>query len=104
MAIVRTHLGNIKGPPGDKGDTGPAGPQGEQGIQGIQGSKGDKGDKGDTGPRGPEGPRGINGVAVQTTGFVAFNVTENGILQCTYTGDERPGYSINDDGHLILEL
>lgn len=70
-------LGNIKGPRGEQG------PQGIQGIQGIQGER---------------------GVAVQTAGYVAFNVTEDGILQCTYTGEERPNYSINTDGHLILDM
>ena len=49
------------------------------------------------------GPRGLNGVAVQTSGYVAFNVTEDGILQCTYSGDAQPNYYINDEGHLIYE-
>lgn len=49
MAIVKTHLGNIKGPRGEQGVPGPAGPQGVQGIPGIPGIPGDKGDKGDKG-------------------------------------------------------
>lgn len=103
-------------PRGMKGDTGERGPQGIQGIQGIQGEtgaqgvKGEKGDQGETGPRGPqgiqgpEGPQGLAGVAVQTEGYVTFSVTEDGILRCTYTGDEQPDYSINKDGHLILTI
>jgi hypothetical protein len=43
-------------------------------------------------------------VAVQTAGYVTFNVTADGILQCTYTGDEQPNYSINADGYLLLEI
>ena len=77
------------------------GPRGVQGIQGIQGVVGPRGAQG---VQGPPGPQGVAGVAVQTTGYVTFNVTEDGILQCTYTGDEAPNYTINDDGHLILEL
>lgn len=49
--------------------------------------KGEKGDKGDAG-----------------SGYVYFSIAEDGILQCTYTGDEQPNYSINSDGYLILEL
>lgn len=71
---------------GEKGEQGPAGPQGIQG------------------PAGPQGERGFSGVAVATAGLVAFNVTEDGILQCSYTGDEQPDYSINSDGHLILNI
>ena len=71
---------------GAQGPQGATGPQGPQGIQGT------------------EGPQGIAGVAVATSGMVAFNVTEDGILQCSYTGDEQPNYSINEDGHLIFEI
>lgn len=63
-----------------------------------------KGDKGERGEQGPQGPQGIAGVAVQTSGYVAFNVTADGILQCTYSGDEQPNYYINDEGHLVLNV
>ncbi len=89
---------------GDQGEQGAQGPQGVQGIQGIQGVQGVQGEQGIQGPRGPEGPRGIDGVAVQTAGMVSFNVTEDGILQCSYTGDEQPNYYINDEGHLCLDI
>ena len=113
------------GPAGPQGETGPAGPQGiqgerglqgeqgpqgKQGIQGIQGERGIQGETGPAGPQGiqgpagPQGERGFSGVAVATAGLVAFNVTEDGILQCSYTGDEQPDYSINSDGHLILNI
>lgn len=58
---------------------------------------------GPQGPQGPEGPRGFSGVAVQTTGYVAFNVTEDGMLQCSYTGDAQPNYYINEEGHLCFD-
>lgn len=86
---------------------GPQGVQGIQGIQGepgIQGPQGEQGIQGPVGATGPQGPQGIAGVAVATAGYVAFNVTEDGILQCTYTGDSQPNYSINADGYLILEI
>lgn len=73
-------------PRGEAGAQGPVGPAGPQGVQG------------------PEGPRGIAGVAVQTQGYVTFQVTEDGMLQCTYTGDGAPDYAINDAGHLILNF
>ena len=56
------------------------------------------------GVQGPPGPRGIDGVAVQTYGMVSFNVTEDGHLTCTYTGNEKPNYYIADDGHLYLDV
>lgn len=103
----------IQGEKGETGETGATGPQGETGPQGIQGirgetgpagPRGEQGPQGIQGPQGPQGPRGMAGVAVATSGMVAFNVTEDGILQCSYTGDEQPNYSINGEGHLILEL
>ena len=90
-----------QGPAGPQGIQGPAGPQGEPGLQGEQGPAGPQGVQG---PAGPQGERGFSGVAVATAGLVAFNVTEDGILQCSYTGDEQPDYSINSDGHLILNI
>lgn len=72
--------------------------------QGAVGPQGEAGPQGPQGVQGPQGERGINGVAVEATGFISFNVTEDGILQCIYSGDEAPDLSINADGHLILEL
>lgn len=100
----------IQGPKGDTGAQGKTGPQGAQGIQGpkgepgIQGPQGEQGIQGPRGERGPEGPQGVAGVAVATSGMVAFNVTEDGMLECSYTGDEQPNYSITEDGYLILEI
>lgn len=99
-----------RGAQGESGATGPRGLQGIQGVQGIQGERGERGIQGEVGPvgpqgvQGPAGPQGIAGVAIQTSGYVNFNVTAEGILQCTYTGDEAPAYSINEDGHLILTV
>lgn len=117
-----------KGDKGDQGATGPQGLTGKQGIQGerglqgntgcqgIQGVQGEQGETGPIGPEGPEGPngpqgiqgpagpRGIDGVAVATSGMVAFNVTEDGVLQCSYTGDAQPNYYINEQGHLCLDI
>lgn len=80
-----------------KGDNGPQGKQGLQGVQGLQGIQGVQG------IQGPEGPRGIDGVVVETAGMVAFNVTEDGYLECTYTG-EKPDYYIDEDGNLCLDI
>lgn len=100
-------LQGIQGEQGKQGDTGPRGPQGIQGPQGaigLTGPQGMEGPTGPAGPRGPEGPRGIDGVAVATSGMVAFNVTADGILQCSYTGNEQPNYYINAEGHLCLDM
>ena len=37
-------------------------------------------------------------------GYVFFEITEDGYLQCIYTGDEQPNYSINSEGYLVLEI
>ena len=95
------------GPQGDKGERGDRGVQGVQGIQGsagIQGPQGDVGPRGPQGVQGPAGPRGISGVVVETAGYVSFSVTEDGDLQCAYTGDEAPQYSITEDGYLTLTV
>ena len=90
---------------GETGEQGAEGPQGKQGVQGPQGVQGAQGIPGPQGVRGPEGPRGIDGVAVQTAGMVSFNVTPDGTLQCSYTGDEQPDYYIREsDGHLCLDI
>lgn len=89
---------------GDKGDQGAVGPEGKQGIQGVQGIQGERGIQGPRGVQGEQGPRGIDGVSVQTAGMVSFRVTEDGHLFCAYTGNERPDYYINDQGHLCLRI
>lgn len=89
---------------GEKGDQGAEGPQGKQGIQGVQGVQGTQGIPGPRGEPGPAGPRGVDGVAVQTAGMVSFNVSQDGHLLCSYTGNERPDYYINDAGHLCLDI
>lgn len=97
----------VQGPQGPQGETGPQGLQGEtgpQGPQGPQGVQGPQGIQGQTGPQGPQGPQGIAGIAVSVTGYVSFNVDENGHLICGYTGDTPPPYSIGEDGHLYVEL
>ncbi len=90
-----------------QGAVGPQGAQGVQGIQGEPGPPGPQGPQGETGPQGPQGPKGeqgVNGVAVATTGTYAFQVDENGHLILSYTGEEKPDFSISDSGHLILTL
>jgi len=93
-----------QGPRGEQGLPGPQGETGETGAPGIQGPQGPQGIQGQAGPQGPEGPRGINGVAVQTEGMVSFSVSEEGHLLCHYTGQEQPNYSIDERGHLCLEI
>lgn len=46
----------------------------------------------------------LSGAIIPLSGFVGFNVTEDGNLQCIYAGDEPPDLSINEDGHLILTV
>ena len=108
--IGLTGIPGPQGEPGPRGETGPQGPKGDTGKTGSQGPKGDTGETGPQGPAGPQGvqgppgPRGIDGVAVATSGMVAFNVSEEGHLLCSYTGDEPPNYYIGEDGHLYLEV
>lgn len=73
--IVKTLIGNVRGPQGLQG------PQGPQGIQGPQGPKGDTGPVGPTGPTGPVGPKGesgdvktVNGQAPDNYGDVKIQV------------------------------
>ena len=94
----RTGMQGIQGVPGIQGIQGEPGPRGEPGPAGKPGSIGPEG------PAGPQGERGFTGIAVETDGFVAFNITEDGILRCSYTGEEAPGYRIDQNGHLILEI
>ena len=76
---------------------GAVGPQGETGPQGAQGVQGPKGDTG-------------TAVAVETAGMYYFNVDNDsssptfGHLMLTYTGDEAPDFSIDNNGHLIWNI
>lgn len=93
------------GATGAPGERGAQGARGIQGIQGVQGLTGPQGPQGVQGPKGDQGERGVDGVAVQTAGMVCFNVTADGTLQCSYTGDEQPNYYIrSSDGHLCLDI
>ena len=107
----------LQGVKGEKGDTGPAGPQGVQGIQGIQGPAGPQGPQGDVGPQGPQGiqgpkgdkgdtgEQGPSGVQVSASGFYVFSVNAEGHLICQYNdSDTPPDVSINEEGHLILNI
>lgn len=62
------------------------------------------GQKGDRGEPGQDGRDGINGVAVEAPGIFAFNVTQEGILQVSYTGEQEPSFYLGDDGHLYVTL
>lgn len=85
----------VKTPPGGPFNIQFGIPRGEQGATGAAGAQG---------IQGPPGRDGINGVAVPTDRQWAFNVDENGHLLCSYTGNEAPDLSINEDGHLILNI
>lgn len=63
--------------------------QGDQGIQGVKGEKGEQGDQG------------LNGVAVAAEGVFAFNIDENGHLILSYTDEQPPNFTVNEEGHLI---
>lgn len=75
----------------------PTGATGSQGIQGPAGPQGVQGPKGDTG----------TAVGVATSGLYYFAVDNNsesetfGHLFLTYTGDDPPDFSIDENGHLI---
>lgn len=56
------------------------------------------------GAKGERGEDGINGVAVATEGFFAFNVTEDGMLQVTCTGEDMPNFYLDDGGHLCVDI
>lgn len=99
-----------RGPVGPQGEAGSAGATGAAGPTGATGATGPQGPKGDTGPTGPQGPQGVQGpqgpqgvaVGVETQGLFYFNVDEDGHLILTYTGDDPPDFSIDEDtGHLI---
>ncbi len=62
MAIVKTLIGNIKGPKGDAGEVGPKGETGATGAIGPQGPTGATGATGATGPTGPQGEIGPTGL------------------------------------------
>ncbi len=69
--------------------------------QGLQGVEGPEGKQGVEGPPGPQGPAGL---AVESKGIFAFNVTEDGHLHLYYTGEEIPNIELNEEGHLIAHL
>lgn len=50
------------------------------------------------------GERGYPGIAVETSGIFAFTVSPEGHLILSYTGDDAPGLSINEGGHLIFSF
>lgn len=77
------------GPAGETGPTGPAGPTGPQGPQGATGE---------------QGPRGVNGVAMAARGAFAFNVNGDGHLILYYADDDVPGFHIDSNGHLIMDI
>lgn len=103
----------LQGPIGEKGEDGEPGKTPHIGKNGNWWlgetdtgvtAAGADGQNGLQGPPGEKGEPGINGVAVATTGTYAFNVDENGHLIVMYTGDIAPDFSINSDGHLILNI
>lgn len=55
------------------------------------------------GAQGPKGEPGRDGVALQADGQYFFQI-EDGHLMCYYTGDTAPNYTLEDDGHLYLEV
>ena len=55
-------------------------------------------------PKGEKGDKGDNAVATLVDGYVYFSINDDGILQCTYTGDEKPDFSLENDGHLYLQV
>lgn len=103
---VGTHIENIRGPQGPQGvtgavgATGPQGPQGQRGLTGPQGEKGDKGEKGD---RGEKGEKGANGIITPISGYIGFEIDEDGYLWCNYTGNSAPTFKLID-GYLVYEL
>lgn len=86
MSIIKTLIGNIRGPKGDKGD---------QGIQGIQGVKGDTGIRGTRWTTGNK----ITGISTENTVFPDselsdsivndhyMNVDTGNIYRCMVAGD-----------------
>lgn len=57
------------------------------------------------GPEGPPGPQGNTGVVIDINSQYAFTVNEEGFLILHYMdGATPPDFSINSEGHLILNL
>lgn len=50
------------------------------------------------------GPQGANGVVTTITGQVAFQVVNDHLLLYHQNGDIPPDYSIDTDGHLIVDI
>ena len=100
---------------GRDGEQGPQGEKGDRGLTGPTGPAGKDGAKGDTGPAGPIGPQGPAGkdgadgkdgkdaIVTEADGQYAFQI-EDGDLILYYTGETQPGFSLEDDGHLYLEV
>lgn len=65
---------------------------------------GPPGPQGKIGPQGPQGLPGGSGVAVPEAGMYGFSISDEGHLILHYTGDETPGFFINENGHLIMEV
>lgn len=81
------------------------GAKGEKGDTGRQGEKGDTGSQGPQGVPGRDGTDGINGTVVETHGYFAFDVHEDGDLYLTYTGDTAPLITLDQtDGHLYMDV
>ena len=55
-------------------------------------------------PKGEKGDKGDDAVAMLVDGYVYFSINDDGILQCTYTGDTKPDFSLGSDGHLYLQV
>lgn len=113
MAVIKTLIGNIKGPKGDtgaKGDTGETGaqgPKGDTGATGATGAPGAQGPQGVQGERGEPGQRGsrwntgtaITGTSTTATVFVDsgisdslvddcyLNTSTGNVYRCTLAGD-----------------
>lgn len=50
------------------------------------------------------GPKGADGVVTVTKGQVAFQVINDHLFLYYHDGDEEPNYSINGNGHLIMNI
>lgn len=55
-------------------------------------------------PEGRQGPPGLNGAALAGDGLFAFNVNDAGHLIVSCVGKAAPDFSVNSDGHLVLNL
>ena len=61
--------------------------------------------QGPTGATGPQGQAGVNGVVITTQPYqYAFYVNSSGHLILLYDGEDVPGFSIDENGHLIYTI